>query len=158
MSKLKSTSYAGIMLARMIKSAEFDGEQFFLFPKTFIERNYRHEWRKRTLDTIYYLAKHGYIDYDGLDGSIIITDLETAKRVAEENGIMTAALQKDIAEALKIEEKIEAGEPEEEPAESEEEPQPEPGWEQQFPEVQDAIRKCQEAIENVHKVLASLKF
>ena len=36
MSKLKSTSYAGIMLARMIKSAEFDGEQFFLFPETFI--------------------------------------------------------------------------------------------------------------------------
>lgn len=151
MSKLKSTSYAGIMLARMIADAEFDGEQFFLFPKTFIERNYHHEWRKRTLDTIYYLAKHGYIDYDGLDGSIIIVDLETAKRVAEENGIMTAALQKDIAEALKAEEDIEAGEPEEEP-------QPEPGWEQQFPEMQDAIRKCQEAIENVHKVLASLKF
>lgn len=154
MSKLKSTSYAGIMLARMIKAAEFDGEQFFLFPETFIQRNYSHEWRKRTLNTIYYLAKHGYIDYDGLDGSIIIVDLETAKHVAEENGILTAALQKDIAEALKIEEEIEAGEPEEEPQPE----QPEPGWEQQFPEVQDAIRKCQEAIENVHKVLASLKF
>lgn len=151
---LKSTSYAGIMLARMIKDAEFDGEQFFLFPETFIQRNYHHEWRKRTLNTIYYLANHGYIDYDGLGGSIIITDLETAKRVAEENGIMTAALQKDIAEALKAEEEIEAGEPEEEPQPE----QPEPGWEQKFPEVQDAIRKCQEAIENVHKVLASLKF
>ena len=49
----------------------------------------------------------------------------------------------------------------EENTEPEEEPQPEqpePGWEQQFPEVQDAIRKCQEAVENVHKVLASLKF
>lgn len=151
MSKLKSASYAGIMLARMIADADFDGEQFFIVPETFIQCNYRHEWRKRTLGTIYYLAKQGYIDYDGLDASIVITDLETAKRAAEENGIMTAALQKNIAEALKAEEDIEAGEPEEEP-------QPEPGWEQQFPEVQDAIRKCQEAVENVHKVLASLKF
>ena len=154
MSKLKSTSFAGAMLANMIADAEFDGEQFFLFPETFIGRRYRYEWRKRVLNAIYYLAKHGYIDYDGLGESIIIVDLETAKRVAEEHDIMTTALQKNITKALKAEEDIEAGEPEDKPQPE----QPEPGWEQQLPEVQDAIRKCQEACEHVAKVLASLKF
>jgi len=150
--KLMSTSFAGNLLANLTEAAESDGEQLFVNPEPFIKAYYSHEWRKRVLNGFYYLAKHGYIDYDGLDGTIIITDLETAKRMVYEGGILTPGLSDKLNEALKAEAELDEEEPEEEPsAESE---TPANGWEQQ---VQEAIAKCQEAIEQVAKLLAALK-